>query len=168
MPYSTFKDNLPGITNRIITGSRRINRIIKELLVFARNDSEMIMELVDVRKVLKSAETLLANTIKKSTDNFVMRLDSSCPMVRANYLRVEQVVINIVQNACQALASPSKKIEIETYFRSETNEVVIMCRDEGVGISEENLTRVTEPFFYNKEGTIRYRAWVGYLFINHA
>ena len=153
MPYSTFRENLPAINQRIITGSQRINRIIKELLVFSRKDTKNTKELVNLNKVLCSAETLLSSTIKKSTNNFSMKLDRSCPLIRANTLLVEQVIINIMQNACQALKTPEKKMLIRTFYRQETSEVVIACEDEGVGISQEDLSLITEPFFTTKRDT---------------
>jgi len=153
MPYSTFRENLPAINKRIITGSQRIDRIIKELLFFSRKDAKSTRELVDLNKLLYSAETLLSSTIKKSTNNFSTELDRSCPLILANTLLVEQVIINIIQNACQALKSPKKKILIRTFYRQETNEAVITCEDEGVGISQEDLSLITEPFFTTKRDT---------------
>jgi len=150
MPYTTFRENLPALSERIINGSRRINRIIKELLNYSRKDSIGTNELVDVNRVMTSVETLLNSTIRKSTNHFSMQLAPECPLIRANFLRLEQVVINIIQNACQALAGPSRAIAISTSYLPDTHEVVIACKDEGVGISQENLNMITEPFFTTK------------------
>jgi signal transduction histidine kinase len=150
MPYAIFKDNLPALTERIISGSRRINRIIKELLDYSRKDSIGTNELVDVNRVMTSVETLLSSTIRKSTKHFSMNLTSDCPLIRANFLRLEQVVINLIQNACQALPNTNCGIVVSTRYLAETHEVLIVCQDEGIGISQENLKMVTEPFFTTK------------------
>jgi PAS domain S-box-containing protein len=150
MPYTTFKENFPSACERIIDGSRRINRIIKELLDFSRREASVTSELVDINKIVTSAEALLLSTIKKSTNNFSMQLDCYCPKINANFHRVEQVVINIIQNACQSLSSKDKAIRVKTYYQQNSNEVVISCQDEGVGIPLRNLSLITEPFFTTK------------------
>lgn len=150
MPYSTFKQNLPALCERIINGSRRIHRIIKELLDFSRKDANNYDETVDVNKIMSSVETLLANTIKKSTHNFTIQLDHSCPTLKSNFLLVEQVVINIVQNACQALPGPDKSVCVRTSYQKDSSEVVISCSDEGIGIPQSKLSQITEPFYTTK------------------
>lgn len=150
MPYSTFKDNLPALCERIINGSRRIHRIIKELLDFSRKDANNYEETVDVNKVMNSVETLLASTIKKNTNNFSIELDPRCPPIKSNFLLVEQVVINIIQNACQALPDQDCAIAVVTRYDEEQTQVQIRCRDEGVGIPPDKLTQITEPFYTTK------------------
>ena len=150
MPYSTFKENLPSLCERIINGSRRIHRIIKELLEFSRKDANNFAETVDINKVLNSIETLLSSTIKKNTNNFSIQLEPSCPTIKSNFLLVEQVVINIVQNACQSLESPDKGVCIKTCYQKEKEQVVISCKDEGIGIPRSQLSQITEPFYTTK------------------
>lgn len=150
MPYSTFKENVPALCERIINGSRRIHRIIKELLDFSRKDANNFTETVDINKVLNSTETLLSSTIKKNSNNFSIQLDPSCPTIKSNFLLIEQVVINIIQNACQSLENPDKSVCVKTCYQKEKEQVVISCTDEGIGIPQSKLSQITEPFYTTK------------------
>lgn len=151
--YSDFKNSVPTVCARIIDGSRRIKRIVEELRHFSRKDSKPVTQQLHLNEVIRSAEILLANMIKNSTHNFVKELDETIPCIRGSSQRLEQVVINILQNSCQALTDPSQQIFISTSFDSSTGEVILICRDQGVGINEKELKYVYDPFFTTKRET---------------
>jgi polar amino acid transport system substrate-binding protein len=90
--------------------------------------------------------------IKKSTDHFVLSRDGDLPRISANRQRIEQVLINLIQNACQALPDRDKGISISTRYCPEKYAVVIVVKDEGTGIEEHDLTRLGNPFFTTKRG----------------
>jgi polar amino acid transport system substrate-binding protein len=64
--------------------------------------------------------------------------------------RLEQVFINLIQNACQALPDSEKGIFVSTYWDEANNDIRIKIQDQGVGISPENLPQITDPFFSTK------------------
>ena len=72
------------------------------------------------------------------------------PPVRGNSQRIEQVTVNLILNACQALDGLEQGIHLSTSFDRELNVVTLMIKDEGVGIPPENLAHVTDPFFTTK------------------
>jgi len=76
-----------------------------------------------------------------------MNLDQSLPAVTGHPQRLEQVVINLVQNACQALSNPEGTVSILTRPDPFHNMVCIEIRDEGVGILPEISRRICDPFF---------------------
>ena len=61
--------------------------------------------------------------------------------------RLEQVVINLLNNALQSLPSNQQGIRVSTRLAPETGEVEVCVEDEGVGMSPEVLERIKEPFF---------------------
>jgi polar amino acid transport system substrate-binding protein len=63
---------------------------------------------------------------------------------------LEQVVVNLIQNACQSLPDRSKALTIRTYHDPRRNEVVVSVVDQGVGIKPEHLEHIFEPFFTTK------------------
>lgn len=69
------------------------------------------------------------------------------PLLLGNMQRIEQVIINLVVNACQALPDRSRSITIRTSFDAPASEAVLEVADQGVGIAAENLPRLTESFF---------------------
>lgn len=150
LPYATFRETLPALNARVLDGSRRIGRIIKELLIFSRRDTTKTTGTVDINKVLRTVEVLLSSMIKKSTHHFSMQLQQGELFVDGNFQRLEQVFINILQNACQALSSPDKSIRVVTRKDEKKGVAVIRVHDQGQGISKENLNRVMDPFFTTK------------------
>ena len=64
--------------------------------------------------------------------------------------QLEQVLINLITNSCQALENKEKHIIVSTSYDKDSNRVIISVRDEGEGISPENLDHIMEPFFSTK------------------
>jgi len=102
---------------------------------------------------VRSALTLLANPIKKATRRFSVAYQEELPRVRGNLRRLEQVVINLILNACQSLGGPDRAVRVETTHDAEEGRAVVTVRDEGGGIPESALARITDPFFTTKRET---------------
>jgi polar amino acid transport system substrate-binding protein len=67
-----------------------------------------------------------------------------------NSQRIEQVLINLLVNACESLEDRNQAIVIETRFDEAQSRVICSVRDEGEGVNEENLRQLTDPFFTTK------------------
>jgi signal transduction histidine kinase len=137
---------------RITRNSRRIKQIVEDLKSFAGKDSGIFDQEVELGSVVESAIRLLENPIRKSTRRFSLFLAKGLPRVRGNAQRLEQVVINIVQNACYALSDPDKAIRVKTGSGDGRNEVFVEVDDEGVGMDENTKRRIFDPFFTTRRG----------------
>jgi PAS domain S-box-containing protein len=151
MMYSEMRENIPKLFSGIIEGSERIKQIVADLKNYVRPDTSDLSESVDLNGVVRSALSLLSNMVGKSTDRFSLDLEKNIPHVKGNFQRIEQVVINLVQNACQALPDRKKGIRVSTRWDKDNGSVVLAVHDEGVGIPPENLPRITDPFFSTKQ-----------------
>jgi len=76
----------------------------------------------------------LNDLIKSSTNHFSVEYGNNLPSLKGNFQRLEQVMINLIQNACQALPDASKGILISTTNDNEPSNIEIIIRDEGMGI----------------------------------
>ena len=117
---------------------------------FARDEPAEISEAVDVNVTVQSAILLGTPFIKKSTDNFTVQLEENIPKIRGHAQKIEQVILNLLQNACQSLPDRGKSVSIGTYYNKGKHRVIIEVMDEGKGMSEEVLSRIKEPFFTTK------------------
>jgi polar amino acid transport system substrate-binding protein len=72
------------------------------------------------------------------------------PPLKGNFQRFEQVIINLIQNACQALPHPQRGIFLSTSYDEKRQAIVVSVRDEGMGIPAEVLPHIAEPFFTTK------------------
>ncbi|MFH1071125.1 MAG: PAS domain S-box protein, partial [Candidatus Glassbacteria bacterium] len=147
IPYSEMRGHVPELFEGITDGADRINSIVKNLLDYARQDNSSLDQKVDLNEVVRIVLALLANQIKKSTDCFRVDYAAGLPLVYGNFQRIEQVVLNVLQNACQALTDRSQAVEVSTAFAGPANEVLVRVKDEGEGISPEALPHVMDPFF---------------------
>ncbi len=148
--YSKGREEYPKMLQDIMSASRRIEGIVTELRDFARYSPEETLSPIEVQPVIESACLLLSSMVKKSTDHFTVSHTGDLPKVLANRQRLEQVLINLIQNACQALPSREKGLTVSVSHAAEDEAVVIVVTDEGVGISEENINHLGDPFFTTK------------------
>jgi polar amino acid transport system substrate-binding protein len=153
MNYTEMRDNIPTLFAGISDGAKRIKHIVDELKNYVRDNTADLNQVVDINEVLKSTVSLLANMIKSSTNHFSIAYGNNLPALKGNFQRLEQVMINLIQNACQALPGFQKGIFVSTAFDKKASKIVVKVRDEGMGIPPETLMNVTDPFFTTKHDT---------------
>lgn len=168
--FSRMRYEIPRMLDEMQNGAKRIKYIVEDLRDFARRDDVKSLGVVDMNLVAQSSVRLVDSFIKKSTTHFAAHYSETLPRVYGSALRLEQVVVNLLLNACQALqdgrstegesAEPinsavvlqkcSRGIELETFFDSASDAVVLRIKDEGIGIESEHLAHLTDPFFTTK------------------
>ena len=150
LSYKEMREEIPSLLHGINEGSRRIKRIVETLKDFARKESGDINQRVQLRQVVEAASVILGSMIKNATLRFEVREGGEIPDIKGNFQRLEQVVINLVTNACEATQDPEKPITITISFDAMKNRVSLSIRDEGQGIKQENLKYIMDPFFTTK------------------
>ncbi|NJB68446.1 PAS domain S-box-containing protein [Desulfobaculum xiamenense] len=148
--YSHARTRIPGLFDSVLEGSARIKRIVQDLKDYARHDSTDMSQTVHVNSVIKHSLNLLGNQIRKSTDHFSIAFEKTRPRVRGNYQKIEQVIINLVQNACEALPDKSHSVAVEAITLADPARVTVLVRDEGTGITQQDMQHIMDPFFTTK------------------
>ncbi len=141
-----FETMLEGVS----TGSERIKNIVQNLKDFARVDAGDISESVDICEVTKSSLLMTNNLIKKATHNFSVSYGKNIPAIEGNFQKLEQVVINLISNACQSIEDKNRSITIKTRYKKKDDLVMLTIKDEGKGIKNEDLNKIMDPFFTTK------------------
>jgi signal transduction histidine kinase len=149
-PYEELKEEIPRSFGRVLKNSKRIRQIVDDLKNFARDDSGLIFDKVDLNGVVESSLRIIENKVKKMTERLELRLTPDLPAVNGLVHRLEQVVINLVMNAAQALPSPQRAIVIATLHDPRANRVILEVRDEGTGIARDTMKKILDPFFTTK------------------
>ncbi|UCF95896.1 MAG: HAMP domain-containing protein [Spirochaetaceae bacterium] len=148
--YSELGKDIREHYSGIVESARRIDSIVQGLKDFAKQDRADMAQIVNLNLIVKSSLILLDSMLKKATDRLTVELSPRIPAIHGNAQRLEQVVVNLVQNACQALAERSQEISISTDYDERRNRVVLEVRDQGEGIPRENLAKICDPFFTTK------------------
>lgn len=150
MPYSEMCCELPHLFKEMFESAGRIKNIVNDLKDFSFADAQDLRESIDLNQVVQKVILMLDNTILAATNNLTIEITEKLPYFFGNRQHIEQILINLIMNACQALNEKEKGLYISTWFHPERNSCLIMVRDEGVGISKENMIHITDPFFTTK------------------
>jgi len=150
LPYSRMRQELPHLLDEMHDGAKRIKRIVEDLKDFARRDDRAEQEEIDLNEVAQTAVRLVERSLRTATDRFEASYAEQLPPVRGNRQRIEQVLVNLLLNACQALPDSSRGIFLTTFCDPAGLSVGLTLRDEGSGIAPEHLARLTDPFFTTK------------------
>jgi len=148
--FSEMSGRSPQLLAGITEGARRINDIVNNLKNFARQDRLLVERDVNLNRVVTAAVSLLLHQLNRYTENFHLDLAEDLPSVQGSYQQLEQVAINLLLNAGQALPDKSRGIWVTTGFDEAAGLVTLAVRDEGSGIARDLSHRVMEPFFTTK------------------
>jgi len=146
------------IGSRIVKEGERVGRIVKTLLSFAQQDRRQKKRRTSIPDVLSEAIVLTQAQIRKEGIDLRIRLDDNLPQIEANFHQIQQVFINIINNARYALNEKyterhqNKRIEItgKALMIRDRPFVRIIFHDQGVGIDKHQLPMLTKPFFSTK------------------
>ncbi len=140
-----------------LQGVERITRIVEVTLNFSRPAVPDIQGL-NLNALLPSTLELVASVLKRKEISVELKLDDSLPAVAADAKQMQQVFINLITNAADAIKTKGQ-ITISSYRedaarRFEGSYVVVAVSDTGSGIPPEDLSKIFNPFFTRKaEGT---------------
>lgn len=149
MTVEEFSSDVENLIAGIVNGSERIKNIVLDLKGFAKTESGDKFERMSPAEILRTSVRILEHQMSKATENFVMNIAEPLPDIYGNIQKIEQVLINILMNALEAVVSSEALIEVACYCRG--GKVIFEIKDEGVGISSDSLSRITEPFFTTKQ-----------------
>jgi amino acid-binding domain sensor histidine kinase (EC 2.7.13.3) len=148
--YSVIRDEADALFDQIVESARRIKRIVAELKGFARQDVTGRDQIVNLNEVARAAVGLVANKIKKCTSHFEVFWSEEPVRVLGNFQRLEQVLVNALINACEALTDPEQAVSLRVGLSPDGKSAQVAVTDEGRGMSPEEIRHVFEPFFTTK------------------
>ena len=131
----------------------RISKIIRDLVDFSR-PSNYELELTDINKVVNEAVEITKVGTKAKDIIFKTDLGNDIPMLPLIADQIQQVFVNILLNAVDAIVENSKKRDrnkISVKSECDGDLVTIIFSDTGTGIEEENISKIFEPFFTTKK-----------------
>jgi len=134
----------------ITEGSQRVASIVSRLLAFARQH-KLERSYVDINKLLENTLELRAYEMQTSNIKLSTRLDSALPRTMADGAQLQQVFLNIIMNAETEMKEAHGKGKLLVKTEAIDDTIRISFKDDGPGISPENLGRLFEPFFTTRE-----------------
>jgi len=132
----------------IIHETIRCRGIIQELLEFSRQ-REPVKTLADLNGVINKALSILSNEFRLNRISLEKRLSDHLPEVLIDVNQIEQVFINFFMNAIEAIQGQGR-VSVRSYGDEDNQGVVVEIEDTGMGIPQDRLERIFEPFFSTK------------------
>jgi two-component system NtrC family sensor kinase len=145
-------EDLQEAVNDIDRHVERARTVTHRMLGFARR-MEPVHENVDLNLLARQTATFLENETRHRDIEVVFALDSELPLITTDANQVQQIILNLLENAIDAVGEQGK---ITLASRVDGPYVVMDVRDTGSGIAPEYLPKVFDPFFTTKatgEGT---------------
>jgi PAS domain S-box-containing protein len=147
--YDVFRSNVLVLLEDMAQGTNRIKTIVEGLRKFAKRDDGVLNDEVDLNEIIHSCLRLASNQIGRKA-KVKLELDGGIPKVRGNFQRLEQVVVNIMINASQAIEKKMGAIVIKTAHLEREKENLLQISDDGKGIDEKTIKQIFDPFFTTK------------------
>jgi len=145
LKYDFFRQHIMILVNDMAHGSARIKGIVEGLKSFARKDEGELIDKVEINTIIDAAARLVHNEVHKTSD-IKLNLTPGLPTFTGNVQKIEQVMINLVINASQAMPKDRRgKITVTTAL--EDSNIIITVNDNGKGMGERTLKQIFDPFF---------------------
>jgi two-component system NtrC family sensor kinase len=136
----------------ILSESDRAARIVRNLLTFARK-RQTTRAMVDVNQVVRETLALRAYEQRVSNVNVIDALAAGLPQVFADGHQIQQVLLNLVINAEQAMLSANGRgvLVVRTWHDAQQESVILEINDDGPGVPDDLQPKIFDPFFTTKE-----------------
>jgi two-component system NtrC family sensor kinase len=128
--------------------TERCTRIVRQLLDFARQ-RPLELKTISVNLVLEEALALVAHQLQLKAIVLERRI-AEVPAITGDFGQLRQAFLNVVLNACDAMASAGRLV-VSAQFAAAGRAIEVVVEDTGSGISPENLEHIFDPFFTTKE-----------------
>lgn len=150
MPFGVAKGEIRGANESIIKNADRVERVIQDLRTYNLGERNELSPGVSVNRVVEEALTIIRAHGRQGEITITPSLASHLPDIIGNQYQLEQVVVNLLLNAMQAMPHNKGAVTIRTEYSPESAEVRIVVTDQGEGITAEVRKHLFEAFFSTK------------------
>ena len=148
------EDKFHRILEKIERQGNQCKKIVENLLSFSRY-TDRAEDVSDINANLENVIEVVQNNLLIKKVKLVKELEGNLPRVKIDPIQIQQVLLNLINNALAAMPGGGK-LTIATRWNTSIDRVEISIADTGTGIQEEHRSRVFDPFFTTKkvgEGT---------------
>lgn len=147
LPYTQMREEIPRLFGELNEGALRIRQIVDDLKNFVRKAPGGTKEPFELKASIDKVIRLVRNVLNKATENFSCQVPADLPLAQGNAQQIEQVILNLLLNACHALTDRKRGIELIAGSDEKGERLFLQVKDQGRGIAAADLPHVTDPFF---------------------
>jgi signal transduction histidine kinase/ActR/RegA family two-component response regulator len=149
--YDFLKDNLPQLVADMDMAANRIAKIVSDLKNFSKQSNVAQKSMVQVNLAVQNAMRLAQTTLRKSGVRIQLDLDENLPLIAGNLQGIEQIIINIIIKAIQAIDHGDGIIRVKSGFQRKDARIYLQITDNGGGISSAITDKLFLPFVTDKQ-----------------
>lgn len=156
LPLQEVRDTL----NDILSDNKRAGEVVWRMAAMLKKGASQY-EPIDVNRTVSEVITLVQSNAISRRISIDVRLDAGIDQVWGDRVQIQQVVLNLLVNAFDAVAEcapASRRVRIQTLARDRV--AVIEVSDQGAGLSEDALAAVFEPFYTTKRNGLGLGLWI--------
>jgi signal transduction histidine kinase len=150
--YGIFREHIPQLIEDMNHGTDRINKIVLGLRNFAKKDDGLLTEDVDLNNLIRNNLRIVKKEIGKCA-NIRENLAEDLPIFKGNRQKMEQVLMNLLTNASQAIIGENGLITIQTSYDTDAKNVILEVHDNGTGMDEKTRKHIFDPFYTTKRNS---------------
>ncbi len=149
--YDFLEDNLTQLVADMDMAANRVAKIVSDLKNFSKQSNVAEKSTMQVNAAVKNAMRLAQTTLRKSGVRIQPDLDENLPLIKGNLQSIEQIILNIIINAIQAIDHMDGIIRITTGFQRKDARICLQITDNGSGISDAIADKLFLPFVTDKK-----------------
>ncbi|MCP4629124.1 MAG: response regulator [bacterium] len=149
--YDFLEDNLVQLVADMELAAHRVAKTVSDLKNFSRQSNVAEKAPMQINQAVNNAMRLAKTTLKKFSVHISLKLEEDLPRIEGNLQSIEQIILNIIINAVQAIDHRRGKIEIKTGLQAKDGRVYINIKDNGKGISSTLTDKIFLPFVTDKQ-----------------
>ncbi|NNL78106.1 MAG: response regulator [Desulfobacterales bacterium] len=149
--YDFLADNLVQLVSDMEMAAHRVTKTVSDLKNFSKQSNVAEKAQLQINSAVKNAMRLAQSTLRKSSVRIDLNLADDLPDIEGNLQSIEQIILNILINAVQAIDHSQGEIEITTGFQVKDGRVYIHITDNGRGISPLISDKIFLPFVTDKQ-----------------
>ena len=149
--YDFLADNLAQLMADMEMAAHRVAKTVSDLKNFSRQSNVAEKLPLQVNSAVRNAMRLAQTTLRTSAVEVNLQFGEDLPDIDGNLQSIEQIILNIIINAVQAIDHDQGKIDVTTGYRNQDGRVYIRITDNGRGISSAISDKIFLPFITDKQ-----------------
>ena len=133
----------------INTSGKHLLSLINDVLDFSKveaNKYSINEENISIESMVDSIKGIIVGYKNASEKNISYKIDDGIPMLKADERMIRQILLNIMSNAIKFTDKEDSKIELSARYNTSTKEISFVVADNGIGVSNDDLKNIFEPF----------------------
>jgi len=151
LTYDFLEENSDRLLSDMDMAANRVAKIVSDLKNFARQSNVVDKSSMQINTAVENALRLAQTSLRKSGVELEIDLASDLPLLKGNLQNIEQIILNLVINAVQAINHDHGVVRIATGFQNKDRRIFVSITDNGCGVAPDISDKLFDPFVTDKQ-----------------